>query len=83
MIKDSKVKRRWELKVSNIFISEDLTPINQQVLACLRQKMANDVDQSWSRNGRLFNKAKRNRCEIIEVQFKDFQMWLAWPKPSR
>ena len=82
MIKDSILKRRRALKGSNIFISEDLTPIKQQVLACLRKKMPDEVDQSWSRNGRLFYKAKSNKDKIIEVQYKDFQMWLdlPWPK---
>ena len=72
MIKDSILKRRRELKGSNIFISEDLTSINQQVLACLRKKMPDEVDQSWSRNGRQFYKAKSNKDKIIEVQYKDF-----------
>ena len=83
MTKDSILKRRRELKGSHIFISEDLTPIHQQVLACLRKKMPDEVDQSWSRNGRLFYKAKSNKDKLIEVQYKDFQMWLDLPWPNQ
>ena len=56
MKRDELLKKRRELKGTNIYISEDLTPINQQVLACLRKKMPDEVEQSWSNRGRLYCK---------------------------
>ena len=82
MKRDELLKRRRELKGTNIYISEDLTPINQHVLACLRKKMPDEIEQSWSKRGRLYYKSKSNKDNIKEVEYKDFQMWIDLPWPT-
>ena len=44
--------------------------------------MPEEVDQSWSKGGRLFYKPISDPTSVIEVQYKDFQAWidLPWPK---
>ena len=79
---DELLKRRRELKGTNIYISEDLTPINQHVLACLRKKMSDEIEQSWSERGRLYYKSKSNKDNIKDVEYKDFQMWIDLPWPT-
>lgn len=82
--RDELMRRRRDLKHTGIFVSEDLTPINQLVLACLRKKMPDEVDQAWSKGGKLFYKQKSNPNTITEVQYKDYQTWidLPWPEPT-
>ena len=82
MKRDELLKKRRELKGTNIYISEDLTPINQQVLACLRKKMPDEVEQSWSNRGRLYYKTRSDKDTIKEVHYKDFQMWIDLPWPT-
>ena len=82
MKRDELLKKRRELKGTNIYISEDLTPINQQVLACLRKKMPDEEEQSWSNRGRLYYKTRSDKDTIKEVHYKYFQMWIDLPWPT-
>ena len=83
MKKDQITRKRKLLKGTDIFISEDLTPTNQLVLACIRRKMPDEVEQSWSKGGRLYYKLKSDLDTVIEVTYKDFQTWINLPWPER
>ncbi|KAH3897009.1 hypothetical protein DPMN_021193 [Dreissena polymorpha] len=48
------MKRAKLLKGTGIFINEDLTKINAEVLASLRPKEPEMVEKAWSRDGKLF-----------------------------
>ena len=83
MKKDQILQKRKLLKGTDIFISEDLTPTNQLVLACIRRKMPDEVQQSWSKGGRLYYKLKSDLSTVIEVPYKDFQTWISLPWPEK
>ena len=83
MKKDQIIRKRKLLKGTDIFISEDLTPTNQLVLACIRRKMPDEVEQSWSKGGRLYYKLKSDLDTVIEVTYKDFQTWINLPLPEK
>ena len=65
MKRDEILRQRKVMKGTDIFISEDLTPLNQQVLACIRKKLPDEVDQAWSKSGRLYYKLKSDTDTII------------------
>ena len=81
MKRDEILKNRRLFKGTNIFICEDLTKTNQLVLTCPRKKMPDEVDQSWSKGGRLYYKLKRDTDTVLELSYQDFQTWtdLPWP----
>ena len=49
---------------------------------CLRKKMPDKIEQSWSKRGHLYYKSKSNKDNIKEVEYKDFQMWIDFPWPT-
>ena len=82
MKKDQILRKRKSFKGTDIFISEDLTPTNQLVLACIRRKMPDEVEQSWSKGGHLYYKLKSDLNTVIEVLYKDFKTWIDLPWPE-
>lgn len=83
MKRDEILKNRKMFKGTQIFINEDLSKTNQLVLTCIRKKMPDEVDQAWSRGGRLYYKLKSNINRVIEVPYKDFQSWIDLPWPVK
>ena len=79
MKKESVLKQRRNLKGTGIFLNEDLTRINQHVLACLRKKMPDEVTDAWSSNGTMFVKNKLDN--VRKVQFHEFNHWIDLPWP--
>ena len=77
--RDNILRNRKLFKGTDIFVNEDLTQINQNVLACVRKKMPDEVKQSWSINGRIFYESQTG--EKIEVKYCDFQEWVDLPWP--
>ena len=82
MNRDTVLRNRKLFKGSDIYINEDLTRLNQLVLACVRKKMPDEVDKVWTRNGRIVYKNKTNH--VHEVKYADYQDWidLEWPEPE-
>ena len=80
---DEILRRKKILKDTNIFISEDLTPLNHEVLACIRKKQPDEVYQAWSKEGRLYYKHKSDTDTIIQVPYKDFHTWIELPWPGQ
>ena len=80
MTRDTIWQHRQLLARSRIFVNEDLTRLNSYVLTCVRKKLPDEVDSTWSSNGKLFFKNKSGSAH--EVQYKDFDHWmkLDWPK---
>ena len=79
MTKDNLMYKKHQLKNTGIFVNEDLTGINSYVLACMRKKLPDEVDNAWSRNGRLSYRNKMGH--IHNVDYKDYEHWteLGWP----
>ena len=80
LTRDKVMRSRRVFKGSNIFLNEDMTKINNKVLACLRKKMPSAVEQAWIHKGSLFYKSKSNT--VHPVPYQEFQYWLDldWPK---
>ena len=80
MTRDRIWLHRQLLARSRIFDNEDLTPLNSYVMACVRKKLPEEVDTSWSTNGKLFFKNKSG--SVHEITYKDYDHWmeLDWPK---
>ena len=76
------MKKSKDLKKRSIFVNEDLTRLNQQVLASLRLKGNGEIEKCWSREGRLFA-IYRGMTHPIEVKFKDYSTWIEKPWPKR
>ena len=69
-----------QLKNSGTSIFEDLSRLNSEVLASARKKMPQEVDQTWSRNGKLFVKWKADST-VEQIKFCDYQQCLDMPWP--
>ena len=69
------------LKGSGIFLNEDLTKLNAEVLASVRVKDPETVERAWSFDGKLYARFRgKERSEIID--YEHFPTWLnkPWPK---
>ena len=76
------MKKAKDLKKDKIFVNEDLSKLNQQVLVSLRLKGSGEVERCWSREGKLFA-IYRGNTRPIEVKFKDYAKWIEKPWPKR
>ena len=81
-VKASVMSNAKKLKNTNIFINEDLTYLNQTVLASLRLKAKDRVAKCWSFEGKIYVKYKNDVTE--QVKYKNYATWLAldWPKST-
>ncbi|KAH3841373.1 hypothetical protein DPMN_114832 [Dreissena polymorpha] len=68
-------------KGSGIFVNEDLTKLNAEVLASVRLKQPSAVEKTWSFEGKIFALFKGNE-HATQIKFSDFKNWLEkpWPK---
>ena len=63
------------LKDTGIFLNEDLTKLNAEVLASARLKAPEMVERAWAFEGKLYVRYKgKDRADRIE--YEQFQMWL-------
>lgn len=60
-----------------IFVMEDLTKTNHQVLMCVKNKMPDEVEFSWTRNGAIYYKNKAGY--IQRVHSREYGHWLNLP----
>ncbi len=77
------MKRANRLKDTDIFINEELTKMNAEVLASLRLKEPELVEKAWSRDGKLFVRYRgQDRNEL--VTFDKYKLWLtkSWPNKN-
>ncbi|KAH3897497.1 hypothetical protein DPMN_021685 [Dreissena polymorpha] len=76
------MKRAKLLKGSGIYIIEDLTKKNAEVIASLRLKETGCVERAWSYEGKLFVRyrvSERNE----QIHFNHYQSWLSKPWQSK
>ena len=80
MTRDAIWQNRNLLNRARVFANEDLTSLNAHVLTCVRKKLPEEVELSWTNYGRLFFKNKSGTTH--EVLFEDYNHWLTmdWPK---
>ncbi|XP_052252442.1 uncharacterized protein LOC127859072 [Dreissena polymorpha] len=72
-----------QFKGSGIFVNEDLTKLNAEVLASVRLKQTSTVQRAWSFEGKLFALLKVNE-HAKQINYSEFKDWLdkPWPKKS-
>ena len=76
------MKRAQMLKGSRLFINEDLTKLNAEVLASLRLKEPDLIERAWSFEGKLFVRYRgSDRRET--VSFVKYREWLDKPWPQK
>ncbi|KAH3807374.1 hypothetical protein DPMN_135713 [Dreissena polymorpha] len=76
------MKRAKLLKGTGIYLNEDLTKTNSEVLASLRLKEPLIVERAWSRDGKLFV-GYRGHDRIELVSSDKYRLWSAKPWPNR
>ncbi|KAH3855637.1 hypothetical protein DPMN_098207 [Dreissena polymorpha] len=66
-----------------IYVNEDLTKLNAEVLASVRLKQPSSVERSWSFEGKIFALFKGNQ-QGTQIKHSEFKTWLEkpWPKKS-
>ena len=69
------------LRNTGVYINEDLTHLNQQVLSSMRLKDKINVEKAWSFEGKLFVKRK-GKPKHEEVTYKNYEEWLELPWPE-
>ena len=68
-----------KLKETKISINEDLTKVNQSVLASVRVHGKSDIVKSWSLEGKLYAKYKND--VVKKIEYADYAHWLSqWPE---
>ncbi|KAH3890807.1 hypothetical protein DPMN_014895 [Dreissena polymorpha] len=70
-------------KGPGIFVNEDLTKLNAEVLASVRLKQPSAVEKSWSFEGKIFAQFKGNQ-HATQIKRSEFKTWLekSWPKKT-
>lgn len=73
------MKNKSKLKGTGIYLNEDLTSINFEVLMSVKKKMKEEVKDAWTQNGKIFYKSHTDK--IYLVKYEDYQLWLemSWP----
>jgi hypothetical protein len=79
LVKERLMQRKKQLK-KPIFISDDLTALNFNVLMCVKKKQPDDIDYGWARNGQIFYKNKTGN--VHRVHFREYETWLDLPWPE-
>jgi len=78
-------KHAKQLRQSAIYINDDLTKTNQEVLSSVRLKDRDSVKKAWSYEGKLYVVYNQNGQDDgpHELQFKQYHYWLKLPWPAR
>lgn len=83
------LKAAKALKGTRIFLNDDLTHTNQQVLMSLRLKAPKRIASAWTFEGKIFatfsstNPQKPLNTTTRQIRFMDFDYWLSMPWPER
>lgn len=87
-VKNDIMQNVSKLKSTGLYISHDLTWLNQQVLSSLRLKDTERVKKCWCNDGILYGTFKeesngRSFLKTKEVKFREYNYWLNLPWPER
>jgi hypothetical protein len=75
---------QYKLCQYSIYINDDLTKINQEVLSTVRLKDRNSVKKEWSHEGRIYVIYNQEGQDDppAELQYRQYQYWLDLPWPA-
>lgn len=76
---------------TGIYINEDLTPLNNEVLSSLRLKAKDRIAGCWSVQGKIYAKfitekgqnGEPDKYNTERIRYKDFNTWLKLPWPKK
>ena len=80
-VKEQVMRNKRKLAGTGVFINEDLTHLNQEVLMSVKKKMKEEVKEAWSHNGKLLYKNMTDNIHV--VHYCDYQHWLEMPWPKK
>ena len=70
-----------KLKNSGMSMFDDMSGLNSIILACLKKKQPDEVDQAWFANGKHFVKWKAD-SRVEKIKYEDYDTWLSLPWPK-
>lgn len=72
-----------QLKGTNIYLNEDLTHINQEVLAAMRRNARDKIEHCWSFEGKLYARFihEDKKVYMEQVPYIDYNYWLSYRAP--
>lgn len=73
------MREKKSLKSDSVYISEDLTKINQEVFKSVRTKLKDVVASAWTYEGAI--RYKDHNDHIQTVHYSNYQYWLNLPWP--
>lgn len=79
LVKERVMRRKKQLP-KPVYVTDDLTKLNYNVLMCVRKKQPDDIAYGWSRNGKILYKNKVGN--VHRVTFREYDTWLELPWPS-
>lgn len=79
MIKYKIMRQKKSLKGKNIYISEDLTKLNQEVFSSVRKKMKDVVSAAWTQDGAIKYRDYNDHIQV--VHHTNYKYWLDLPWP--
>ena len=74
-------KHRKELKAVDVYVNEDLTKLNQDVLTSVRVKRKDIIEQAWTFEGKVYAKSKGG--ETRQIAFAEYEEWTNLPWPAK
>ena len=80
LTRDNVLLQKKLFRGSMIFVNEDLTRLNQLALSSIRKKMPDEVENAWSRGGKLYFRNKAG--SVHHVPYGEYDHWLELPWPS-
>ena len=77
------LRKAKQFRGTGIFVNEDLTKLNAEILASVRLKDSANVEKCWSFEGKIYALFKGNQ-HATQIAFADYKNWLSkpWPRKS-
>ena len=80
-VKTKVMKNERKLSSTGVYINDDLTKINQEVLMSVKNKLREEVKEAWYQNGQIFRKDQMDHVQT--VKYEDYMNWLEMPWPKK
>ena len=74
------IKERKSLKQHGIYVTEDLTKLNQAVFNSVRLKLRDDMESTWTRDVKIFYKTRDG--DMHHMTYSNYNDWLSLPWPA-
>ena len=75
------LRERKSLKQHDIYVTEYLPKLNQEVLNSVRLKLRDDIESTWTRDGKIFYETRDGGMH--HMTYSNYNYWLSLPWPAR